>query len=102
MARAVYKAKDDSEHKSEKDAANRDALVEANERLESACKEVSKLLAGTALTGDGKLFSTISSAKYWVVHHTHGRMPWFREIYIYPYNISVDFDRADNQLVLRE
>ncbi len=102
MARAVYKAKDDSEHKTAQKAVERDALVEANERLEAACKEVSKLLMGAALTADGQLFDTDRSARYYVVHHVHGKMPWFREVRIYPYNMAVDFDRTDNALVLRE
>lgn len=102
MARAVYKASDDSEHATEKKAAYRDALIEANKRLEAACKDVSTLLVGAALTADGKPFNTSRSAEYWVVHRVHGRMPWFRNVVIYPYNVSVDFDRNDNALVLRE
>lgn len=98
----VYKASDDSEHPTQKAAEHREKLLKAAKELVEACKKVSKLLAGAALTGDGQEFDPSLSAHYWIVQEPYGRMPFFRDVYLYPYSMEVDLDRDDGTIILRE
>lgn len=102
MAKQIYKANDGSEHPTKEAAQRREALRKAANKLEEAVREVVTCLAASAMTADGHYFNTQQSENYYRIRESFTGMPRLERIDLWPHNLSVDFDRADNGLIVRE
>lgn len=101
----VFKAKDDSEWQTAKQAEARNAVVVAENKFKEAVEEVSRRMKEAALTADGEPFACDrgSSNFWWLCPAYGGRLPMLRRVYVYPYHASIDHDYQKNgRLVVRE
>ena len=102
MPKAVYKAKDDSEHDTKVEAEKRDQLVDAGRQLESSVPTISRLLTEGGKTADGQLLDLGSWKTYYFIRRGYGSMPRLQEFSLWPHNLGVDFDRDDGALIVRQ
>ncbi len=98
----IYKADDDSEHKTAALADKRNKLIVAQTNFEAAAEVLTKSLGESVLTADGEPFCMTKCRTYWRIARVYGAgFPRIAEVYVWPHNSHVDTDRKDEALCVR-
>lgn len=100
----VFKARDDSEWPTAKQAEKRNKIVAAKRKFAEARDDVIRYVKEAALTADGQPFAGEDSTCdfWWVARYWVGELPLLRRVTIFAYHVTIDEDRADGGLVVRE
>lgn len=96
--KAVFKAKDGSDHLTKQEAQKRNDLLVAEYELRQQVERVAKLIGDAALTADGEPFETHRWRSYWFIANSYVGIPTLRDIPLYGYDVAVDNCRTDQAL----
>lgn len=91
----IYRDSQGGEHETAEAAERENDLIEAREEFAEAARKLSKAYLGTAVTGCGRQFDTMSSGHYWNVRRYVQQRPIMRRVWIWPHACDAERD-GDN------
>lgn len=102
-AKAIYKANDDTEHRTAEEAEAHNEMLLAGQRLNEAVKGIERILKKKALTADGVSLLDIGWRAYRIAANHYGDFPRMYPVYLSHCYCDLDTDvSGDGSLVVRQ